>query len=182
MLFVFYFLLLLLDSLLVMIQYNRHNYEICFNKLYNFTEVTAYKCPFILMEDLFCYLSFITKNYYLWSTLHFLQISHEKVFLAEIADDERRKKIQCFCVCYQIIIASKINIIFLKFSFNFFEFGTVVIFIYDIYNFGHTFLYYITPFNLSNYSTKPSCTALSLLFNSHNSNAESTALICYLFL
>ena len=89
MLFVFYFLLLLFNSSLVVVQQYGNESLISSDKIDDFSEMTAYKGPSFFGHQVLVYLLFVAVYDHLCSTLNLVKIFSKNMSLMVVADYKR---------------------------------------------------------------------------------------------
>jgi hypothetical protein len=122
-----------------------------FDMLDNFTEMTANKIPPWISWKLVCNSAAVAENNNFGLDLHFLQKPMKNYSLIEIADNNRRDKVQILAVVRNTRVALESHSIFCHFLFYLLEFRARVILVYNVHHFRWGSLRHVSAFYLTDY-------------------------------
>ena len=138
MLLVFDFFLLQMDSLLVLVQNDRHYYLMSCQKIDDFSKMTAHKGPFLFSQQLLSNFGLIAEYDYFGFALSLLQKAINQIPLAKVANDKRRTVKHLFGIWVEIIIASIVYVILLQLCLDILKFWAIMVSIDDVDCFAHS--------------------------------------------
>ena len=134
MLFGFHILLLLLQLLLILIKDDGVKHVMSLDVLDDLPEMTADEVPARVPGQLVSDLCSVAEYQDLGLDLNLLQEAMEEKPIIEVADDDRRDKVQLPAVLHHAGVAAKLYVVLGQFLLDLLEFSVAVVFVDDVYD------------------------------------------------